>query len=119
MTLPYKVLTHINFIQEVIWRAKPVVVIFSANWSGNWHIVEPIVHRVASAFGGQVKVCKINVDENKRIKEYYRIAELPEFLFFENGEVVDRICGIVTESEITEKLKLFSKGGMDNFDESQ
>ncbi len=117
--LPYKVLTHINFIQEVIWSDKPVVVIFSANWSGNCHIVEPIVHRVASAFAGQVKVCKINVDENKRITEYYRIADLPAFLFFEDGEVVDRICGIVPEFEITEKLGLLSKGGIDNIDESR
>ncbi len=96
-----------------------MVVIFSANWSGNCHLVEPIVHRVASAFGGQVKVCKINVDENKRINEYYRIAELPAFLFFEDGEVVDGICGIVTEFEITKKLKLLSNGGIDNIDESQ
>ncbi len=87
-----------------------MVVIFIANWSGNCHIVEPIVHRVASAFAGQVKVCKINVDENKRITEYYRIADLPAFLFFEDGDEVDRICGIVPEFEITEKLKLLSKG---------
>ena len=119
MMLTYKVLTHINFVKEVIWSDKPVVVIFSANWSGNCHIVEPIVHRVACAFVGQVKVCKINVDENKRITEYYRIADLPEFLFFENGEVVDRICGIVSEFEITEKLELLSKGGIDNIDETR
>lgn len=110
MTFHYTVLTHINFIREVIWSDKPVVVIFSANGSGNWHIVEPIIHRMAAAFTGQVKVCKINVDGNEQITEYYQIADLQAFLLFKNGEVVDQICGLVTESEITEKLRSLSKG---------
>ncbi len=115
MSFSYTVLTCDDFIQEVVKCTMPTVAVFVAKWSGNCHMIEPIIARLAKRFEGQIKFCKVDVDKAKEIARGYSITELPTVFFLANGKPQSRINGIASESEITKKIEslIRSKPSMD------
>jgi len=94
-----------TFDQEVLKSEQPVLVDFWAVWCGPCKLIAPVVDKVAETFAGQLKVTKVNVDENGATPSRYGIRGIPALLFFKGGKVADQIVGYVPQDVIEEKVK--------------
>ena len=93
-----------NFESEVLQSDKPVLVDFWAPWCGPCRAIAPIVEELAKDFGDKVKFTKCNVDENPTTPTKYGIKSIPTLIFFKNGEVQDKVIGIVAKSRLEEMI---------------
>lgn len=93
-----------NFQQEVLDSDVLVVVDFWAPWCGYCTKLSPIIDEVATELAGQVKIVKMNADENRSLTQKYGIMSLPTMLVFKNGEPVERLMGFMPKANIVTKL---------------
>ncbi|MDJ1174240.1 thioredoxin [Roseofilum capinflatum] len=104
--------TDNSFDQEVLQSAIPVLVDFWAPWCGPCRIVAPVVEEVAEQFDGQIKVVKVNTDENPSVASKYGIRSIPTLMIFKDGQRVDMVVGAVPKTTlITTLQKYISEGG--------
>lgn len=92
-----------NFENEVLNEKGVVLVDFFANWCGPCKMLSPVLSQIAEEYKGEVKVCKINVDEEIELAQKYRIASIPALLVFKDGQVINQSVGFVPKKAI-EKL---------------
>ena len=97
-------ITSENFAEEVLNSEKPVLVDFWATWCGPCRMLGPVIEEIADE-RTDVKVCKINVDEEKKLAMKYRVMSIPTVLVFKNGQVVKQSVGAVPKEDILELLK--------------
>ena len=97
--------TDANFQSEVIANDKLTIVDFWAEWCGPCRAIGPVVEELAKEYDGQVKVGKLNVDNNPDVSVKYGITSIPAILFIKNGEVVDKQIGAVPKSVLDQKIK--------------
>ena len=93
-----------SFEAEVLQSDKPVLVDFWAPWCGPCRAIAPIVEELAEDFGDKVKFTKCNVDENPAIPTKYGIKSIPTLIFFKDGEIQDKVIGIVAKSRLEEMI---------------
>ena len=67
-------------------------------------MVGPVVEEIASEYEGKAIVGKVDVDTNQEVAAKYGIRNIPTILFFKNGEVVDKVVGVVPKEQLVEKL---------------
>ncbi len=101
--------TDASFKTEVLESNQPVLVDFWAEWCPPCKVIAPVIEEIATEFEGIARVGKVDVDENKSLAERYAIGSIPSFLFFRNGEVVDRVQGVVPKRELTQRLMALSE----------
>ncbi|MEA2020629.1 MAG: thioredoxin [Patescibacteria group bacterium] len=94
------ILNDENFEEEVLDAEGLVLVDFWAPWCGPCQIMSPVVEELGEECGDQLKVGKLNVDENPQAAEAYGIMSIPTLLFFEDGEQVDQLVGVHSRSNI-------------------
>ncbi len=93
--------TEANFNEEVLKSSTPVFVDFWAAWCGPCQMMGPIVDEMATKYEGKnIKIGKLNVDENGEIASKYNVMSIPSFMVFKNGEVVDQIVGGVQKEKL-------------------
>ena len=92
-----------NFNAEVINSDKKVLLDFWAPWCGPCQMVLPIVEEIAVE-RSDIKVGKINVDENPELAKQFRVMSIPTLIVMEKGEVVKRAVGARGKDEILELL---------------
>lgn len=96
--------TTANFENEVLESEIPVVVDFYADWCGPCKMMGPVVDKLAQAFEGKVKIGKVNVDEDVAIAQKYRVASIPTFVFFKDGQVAQTAVGAMSAAALEEKI---------------
>lgn len=107
----YITLTDTNFQKQVLMSKQPVLVEFWADWSGPCHIIAPIVEELINELNGKIKLGGLDIDRNKSVAQEYGIRNLPTFLFFKNGQIVDHIFGAVPKKVLIVKLNgMLQKG---------
>ena len=97
-------LTAANFRTEVLENIGPVLVEFTADWSGSSHIMAPVIRELTHSFQDYIKFCRIDVDTNKGLAEKFAVQHIPTFLLFKAGQMVDSIVGAVPKKVLTRKL---------------
>lgn len=98
-------LTTENFQSEVLKSDVPVLVDFWAAWCGPCKMVAPIVEEIAKEYTGNVKVGKINVDDQPELASAFRIASIPTIMIFKNGKIIDTIIGYHSKERLVQMLK--------------
>ncbi len=98
--------TDDQWTSEVLEADKPVLVDFWAEWCGPCRMVGPIVDEIASEHD-EIKVLKLNVDENPVTARQYGIMSIPTMLVFKGGEPVQRIVGAKGKAQLLDDLKDF------------
>ena len=91
-------LTKDNFEQEVLKSEKPVLVDFYADWCGPCQMLSPIVDEVAEE-RDDIKVGKINVDEQMELAQKYGVMTIPTLLVIKNGEIANKHIGALSKSD--------------------
>ena len=94
-----------TFDQEVLKSEQPVLVDFWAVWCGPCKAIAPAIDALAAKYAGQLKVAKVNVDQNGATPSRYGIRGSPALLFFKGGKVADQIVGYVPQDVIEEKVQ--------------
>ena len=82
----------------------PLVVDFWATWCGPCRMVAPIISQLAEKYDGQIVVGKCDVEENDELAAEFNIRNVPTFLFFKNGQLVDKLVGAVSRDKFEEKF---------------
>jgi len=96
--------TDSNFEAEVLQCDLPVLVDFWAPWCGPCRALGPVIEELAGEYAGQVKIAKMNVDENPNTPSKYGIRAIPTLILFKGGEVLDQVTGAVSKSSIKEMI---------------
>lgn len=92
-------ITKENFEQEVLHSEKPVLLDFWASWCGPCRMLSPIVDEVAQE-RSDVKVGKVNVDEQPELAGEFGVMSIPTLLVFENGKLVNQAVGARPKSSV-------------------
>lgn len=98
-------ITKENFETEVLGPKVPVVIDFWAEGCGPCQMQAPVMDALADKLNGNVKFCKVNVDEQPGIAMNYQIASIPTLVFMKYGLFQKRLVGLSGEDDIMEGLK--------------
>ncbi len=97
-------ITKDNFEKEVVSCEKTVLVDFWASWCGPCRMLSPIVDEIADE-RDDIKVCKVNVDEEQELAVKFGIMSIPTLLVFKEGKEVKRSMGAIPKNAV---IELFS-----------
>jgi len=100
-------LTGETFQKEVLDYEEVVLVDFWAPWCGPCQMVGPIIEELTNDFDDDVKICKVNVDEEGSLAQKYDIMSIPAVYIFKNGEVKETIIGAQAKSTYKEAIQKY------------
>ncbi len=96
-------ITKENFEQEVLKSDKPVLLDFFAVWCGPCKMIAPVLDEIA-AEREDIKVCKVNVDEEPELASQYRVVSIPTLFVIKDGEIVNQSLGAKPKAQILAML---------------
>jgi thioredoxin 1 len=96
--------TDVNFQAEVIESEKPVLVDFWAPWCGPCRVVGPVLEEIASE-RPEMRVVKLNVDENQRTAAAYQVLSIPTMILFKGGQPVKTVVGAYPKKRLEAELE--------------
>jgi thioredoxin 1 len=94
-----------TFKSEVIDSQTPVLVDFWATWCAPCKAIAPALEELATQYKGQVKIAKVDVDENQQIAQQFGIRSIPTLLLFKGGKVVEQLVGAMPKAKLEDSLK--------------
>ena len=98
-------LTKDSYHNEVMETEKVVVIDFWATWCGPCKMMAPVVEEDAKDYP-DVKVCKVNVDEEPELSNAFKIVSIPTIVVIKNGEIIDSVVGYRPKEDIEKIIKL-------------
>lgn len=93
-----------NFEAEVLQAGQTVLVDFWAPWCAPCRMLAPTVEAFAAEHE-EIKVCKINIDEESELAAKYKVMSIPTLVVFRNKEAVNRSVGVISKEEIEQLVK--------------
>lgn len=96
-------ITKQNFQEEVMNSNKKVLIDFWASWCGPCRMVSPVIEEIA-AERTDIKVCKVNVDEEQELAAAFQVMSIPALVVMENGKVVNQAVGARPKAQILSLL---------------
>ncbi len=96
-------ITNENFEEEVIKSDKPVIVDFYADWCGPCKMQSPIIDSIAEE-QNEIKIGKVNVDENPDLASQYNVMSIPTILVIKNGEVSKQFVGLTDKNQLLDAV---------------
>lgn len=96
--------TDATFDEEVLKSDKPVLVDFWAEWCGPCKAMEPALSEISDE-EGNLKVVKVNVDENIQYPQQYGIMSIPNMILFKDGQPVEQLIGLMPKENVMAKLR--------------
>lgn len=96
-------LTSQNYEQEVIASDKPVLIDFWASWCGPCRMLSPVVDEISDE-RDDIKVGKINVDEEPDLSKQFGIMSIPTLVVMDGGQIKNKSVGVIPKEKILEML---------------
>ncbi len=96
-------ITKANFQSEVMESDKPVIVDFWASWCGPCRMIAPVLEEVA-AERSDIKVCKVNVDEEPELASKFGVMSIPTIIVIKEGQVANYAIGAMSKSQLLSLL---------------
>lgn len=97
--------TEQNFSNEVLQSEKPVLLDFWAGWCGPCKMLSPVVDQIAEETE-EVKVCKVNVDEEPGLARQFQVMSIPTLVLMKNGKMVRQSVGLRPKAAILDMLNV-------------
>ena len=98
--------TESSFDQEVLQSETPVLVDFWAEWCGPCHAVSPILDKIAEERGDELKLVKVNIDENQGLAQRYGVMSIPMMVLFKDGAPAAQTIGAQPKGALERALGL-------------
>jgi thioredoxin 1 len=98
--------TESTFEQEVIQSEKPVIVDFWAEWCGPCHAVAPVLQRIAEERTDELRLVKVNIDEEQALALRYGVQSIPTILLFKDGQPAAAAIGAQPKGALERALGL-------------
>src|SRR5438552_19076096 len=98
--------TETTFEQEVLKSETPVIVDFWAEWCGPCHAVAPVLDRIVEERSGELKLVKVNIDEEQELAQRYGVMSIPTMILFRDGEPAAAVIGAQPKGAIERALGL-------------
>ena len=94
-----------NFQAEVLEADTPVLVDFWAPWCGPCRIVAPVLEQIADERGDELKIVKLNVDENQQTAAAFEVLSIPTLILFKGGQVAKKVIGAYPKQKLEAELE--------------
>ncbi len=103
--------TEQSFDEEVLQSDKPVIVDFWAEWCGPCHAVAPVLDRIVEERNGDIKLVKVNIDEQPALSRRFGVQSIPTMILFKNGEPAAAAIGAQPKPALERSLGLADAEG--------
>ncbi|MBD8878515.1 thioredoxin [Roseibium polysiphoniae] len=98
-------ITDATFENDVLNSSEPVVVDFWAEWCGPCKMIAPALEEISEEMAGQVKITKINIDENQDAAMKYGVRSIPMLILFKDGEPMATQVGAAPKGKLADWIK--------------
>jgi thioredoxin len=98
--------TEQNFEQDVLQSDKPVIVDFWAEWCGPCHAVAPVLDRIVDESNGELRLVKVNIDEQPALAQRFGVQSIPTMILFKDGEPAAAAIGAQPKTALERALGL-------------
>ena len=97
--------TDATFEADVLKSSEPVVVDFWAEWCGPCKMIAPALEEISEEMSGQVKITKLNIDENQDMAMKYGVRSIPMLILFKDGEPMATQIGAAPKGKLSDWIK--------------
>jgi len=97
--------TDANFEEKVLKSPIPVLVDFWGSWCIPSQMMMPILDKLSEELDGKVKIRKLNVDQNPKMSDKYKILGCPTFVLFKKGKEIKRKIGAQSDGQLRKMIK--------------
>ncbi|MGB9639290.1 MAG: thioredoxin [Anaerolineales bacterium] len=94
-----------DFDQQVLQSTAPTLVDFTAVWCGPCKMLEPVLKQLADEWKDQVRIVKLDVDQNPDLAAAYTVLSVPTLILFQNGTALERVTGYLPKDRLIKILK--------------